>query len=171
LLVGSHGGREFGVFRECQESALGTKALHRAVEHLDRAFAVDGSEAYNDDFGSEIEPLRLENTVFWDETVENYRYIARSDPGPPRESRLPELVSQVEDREDEIVVTRNGKPAAVLVNYDEYERLKETLDVLSDPASMRQIAESKRFYVKAQQGESFEALFGESVVAPKRRKR
>jgi antitoxin YefM len=39
-------------------------------------------------------------------------------------TRLPELVSGVAEREEEIVVTRNGKPAAVLVNYDEYERLK-----------------------------------------------
>ena len=39
-------------------------------------------------------------------------------------TRLPELVAGVEQREDEIVVTRNGKPAAVLVNYEEYERLK-----------------------------------------------
>jgi antitoxin YefM len=38
-------------------------------------------------------------------------------------TRLPELVSDVEEREEEIVVTRNGKPAAVLVNYNEYERL------------------------------------------------
>ena len=86
-------------------------------------------------------------------------------------TRLPELVSGVEEREDEIVVTRNGKPAAVLVNYLEYERLKETLDVLSDPLSMRQIAQSKRFYTKRQQGESFEALFGESLISRKRRKR
>ena len=48
-------------------------------------------------------------------------------------TRLPELVSGVAEREEEIVVTRNGKPAAVLVNYDEYERLKDSLDVLSDP--------------------------------------
>ena len=78
--------------------------------------------------------------------------------------RLPELVSRVEEREDEIVVTRNGKPAAVLINSDEYERLKETLDVLSDPVSMRQIAQSKRFYAKQQQGESFEAIFGEPLI-------
>jgi prevent-host-death family protein len=85
-------------------------------------------------------------------------------------TRLPELVSVVEEREDEIVVTRNGKPAAVLVNYVEYERLKETLDVLSDPRSMRQIAQSKRFYAKGRQGESFEAVFGESLIPGKRRK-
>ncbi len=43
--------------------------------------------------------------------------------------RLPELVFAVEEREEEIVITRNGKPAAVLVNYNEYERLKATLNV------------------------------------------
>ena len=86
-------------------------------------------------------------------------------------TRLPELVSGVEQREEEIVVTRNGKPAAVLVNYNEYERLKDTLDVLSDPAMMKQIAQSKSFYAKKRQGESFEAVFGESIVAPKRRKK
>ena len=86
-------------------------------------------------------------------------------------TRLPELVSGVVEREEEIVVTRNGKPAAVLVNYNDYERLKDTLDVLSDPVLMKQIAESKSFYAKRRQGESFEAVFGESLVARKRRKK
>ena len=86
-------------------------------------------------------------------------------------TRLPELVSGVAEREEEIVVTRNGKPSAVLVNYDEYERLKDTLDVLSDPVLMKQIAESKSFYAKKRQGQSFEAVFGESLVVGKRRKR
>ena len=86
-------------------------------------------------------------------------------------TRLPELVSGVVEREEEIVVTRNGKPAAVLVNYDEYERLKDTLDVLSDPALMKQIAQSKSFYAKGRRGQSFETVFGESLVARKRRKK
>lgn len=86
-------------------------------------------------------------------------------------TRLPELVSGVAEREEEIVVTRNGKPAAVLVNYDEYERMKDTLDVLSDPALMKQIGQSKSFYAKGRQGQSFEAVFGESLITRKRRKR
>jgi antitoxin YefM len=57
----------------------------------------------------------------------------------------------------------------VVVNYDEYERLEETLDILSDPVSMRQIAQSKGFYAKGRPGESFEARFG-SLVTRKRRK-
>jgi antitoxin YefM len=86
-------------------------------------------------------------------------------------TRLPELVSGVAEREEEIIVTRNGKPSAVLVNYDEYERLKDTLDVLSDPVLMKQVAESKSFYAKKRQGQSFEVVFGESLVVGKRRKR
>ena len=86
-------------------------------------------------------------------------------------TRLPELVSGVAEREEEIVVTRNGKPAAVLVNYDEYERLKDTLDVLSDPLLMKQIAESKAFYGRGRRGQSFEAVFGEPLVPAKRRKK
>jgi len=86
-------------------------------------------------------------------------------------TRLPELVSGVEEREEEIVVTRKGKPAAVLVNYAEYERLKESLDVLSDPALMRQIRQSQSFYSKGRKGLSFEELFGEPLHTRKHRKR
>lgn len=86
-------------------------------------------------------------------------------------TRLPELVSGVEEREEEIVVTRNGKPAAVLVNFAEYERLKQSLDVLSDPALMRQIRGSKNFYAKNRKGLSFEEVFGEPLYPPKQRKR
>ena len=45
-------------------------------------------------------------------------------------THLTELIAGVEEREEEIVVTKNGRPAAVLVNVQEYARLKETLDVL-----------------------------------------
>ena len=85
-------------------------------------------------------------------------------------TRLPELVSGVEEREEEIVVTRKGKPAAVLVNYAEYERLKESLDVLSDPALMRQIRQSKNFYSKGRKGLSFEDVFDKPLDPRKRRK-
>jgi antitoxin YefM len=63
-------------------------------------------------------------------------------------AHLPKLITGVEEREEEIVVTRRGKPAAVLVNYAEYERLKETLDVLSDTELMRQVRSSLKFYAE-----------------------
>ena len=86
-------------------------------------------------------------------------------------ARLPELVNRVQEREEEVVVTRNGKPAAVLINYAEYERLKETLDVLADPGLMRQIEQSRAFYAKGSQGLTFEDVFGEPLVPIRKRRR
>jgi prevent-host-death family protein len=59
-------------------------------------------------------------------------------------ARLSELVDRVEDQHDRVVVTRNGKPAAVLVSHDDLESLEETLAILSDPALMAQIRESEQ---------------------------
>ena len=89
--------------------------------------------------------------------------MAKTLPISEVKARLPELVTGVQDREEEVVVTRNGKPAAVLVNYAEFERLKETLDVLSDPALMRQIEQSRAFYASGRKGLSFEDAFGEPL--------
>jgi antitoxin YefM len=86
-------------------------------------------------------------------------------------ARLPELVKGVAERDEEVVVTRNGKPAAVLVSYAEFERLKETLDVLSDPALMRQVQESRVFYASGKTGLSFEDVFGEPLRPVRRRRR
>ena len=97
--------------------------------------------------------------------------MARILPISEVKARLPELVTGVEDREEEIVVTRKGKPAAVLVNHAEYERLKETVDVLSDPELMKQIRLSRRYYARGRRGLSFEDVFGERLVAPGRRAR
>ena len=86
-------------------------------------------------------------------------------------ARLPELVAGVLDREEEVIVTRNGRPAAVLVNVHEYERLKETLDVLSDPDMMRQIRAGERYLARGGKGLSFEQVFGVPLRPQGRRKR
>ena len=79
-------------------------------------------------------------------------------------ARLPELVAGVQEREEEVVVTKNGCPAAILINVDEYVRLNETLDVFSDPALMGQIAESRVFYRSTGKKLSFEDVFGEPLA-------
>ena len=86
-------------------------------------------------------------------------------------ARLPELVTGVEEREEEVVVTRNGKPAAMLVNYAEYERLKETLDVLSDAELMRQIRSSEAYFASGKKGLSLEEVFAEAPLRRSRSKR
>jgi antitoxin YefM len=59
-------------------------------------------------------------------------------------AHLSEIVDRVEDQHDRVVVTRNGKPAAVLVSPEDLESLEETLAILSDPVAMEQIRESER---------------------------
>ena len=51
-------------------------------------------------------------------------------------SNLSKLLSDVADRRDHVLVTRNGRPAAVLVPIDEYDALEETAEVLSDPDAL-----------------------------------
>lgn len=60
---------------------------------------------------------------------------------PVREFRtkLSELLSDVADRRDHVLVTRNGKPAAALVPIDEYEALEETAEILSDSSTLAAI--------------------------------
>lgn len=86
-------------------------------------------------------------------------------------AKLPELVNRVEELEEEIIVTRNGRPAAMLVSYADYERLKETLDVLSDAELMRQIRASEAFFASGKKGLSFEDVFGEPLARPRRRRK
>ena len=56
------------------------------------------------------------------------------------------MVDRVEHTHDRIVVTRNGRPAAVLVSPAELASLEDTLELLSDPEAMRQHGESRQAY-------------------------
>jgi antitoxin YefM len=59
-------------------------------------------------------------------------------------ARLSELVDRVEQEDDRIVVTRNGRPAAVLVSPADLESLEETLAVLSDPELVKKVRKGER---------------------------
>ena len=54
-------------------------------------------------------------------------------------AKLSGLIEDVERRDEEIVITRNGRPAAVLVSPDEYDSWKETLAIRVDRDLMREI--------------------------------
>ena len=53
--------------------------------------------------------------------------------------KLSGLVEAVRAADEEIVITKNGSPAAVLISPDEFESLKETAAVRSDVALMSEI--------------------------------
>ena len=58
--------------------------------------------------------------------------------------RLSEIIDGVEQRHDRVVLTRHGRPAAVILSPDDLESLEETLDVLSNPEAMRELRRSEQ---------------------------
>lgn len=58
-------------------------------------------------------------------------------------SRLSEIVDDVLSTGSDFVITKHGRPAAVVVSHDEYESLLETLNILSDPETMAALAEAE----------------------------
>jgi prevent-host-death family protein len=58
-------------------------------------------------------------------------------------AQLSSLVDQVEDTHQRVVITRNGKPAAMLISLDDIEGLEETLEILSDKETMKRIKQSE----------------------------
>jgi antitoxin YefM len=73
-------------------------------------------------------------------------------------ARFSELVDRVERQQDRVIVTRNGKPAAVVISLDDLESLEETLAVMSDPAMMAQIQESESAAAAGDTGVSLDEL-------------
>lgn len=58
-------------------------------------------------------------------------------------AHLSALISEVESQHDQITVTRNGTPAAMVVSVAEWESLHETLAVLSDPQAVADLHEAE----------------------------
>lgn len=57
--------------------------------------------------------------------------------------RLSEFVDRVGREHDRVVITRNGRPAAVLISPDDLESLEETLALLSDHEAIRDLIEAE----------------------------
>ena len=57
--------------------------------------------------------------------------------------RLSEIVDEVASTGSHRVITKHGRSVAVLVAFDEYEELVETLNILSDPDTMAALAEAE----------------------------
>lgn len=76
-----------------------------------------------------------------------------------------EYVDRVEREHERIVVTRNGRPAAVLISPDELESIEETLSILSDPEAMREIEEARE---ALRQGDSVRGVEAIRALLPRK---
>ena len=57
-------------------------------------------------------------------------------------AHLSEIVDGVESQHDRVILTRNGRAAAVILHPDDLESLEETLDLLSDPRALEEIRQA-----------------------------
>jgi antitoxin YefM len=67
--------------------------------------------------------------------------MAKTVPVRELRSELASFIDQVADLREHVIVTRHGRPAAVLVPVDEYDALEETAEILSDPETMAAVQE------------------------------
>ena len=61
---------------------------------------------------------------------------------------LSEMVDRVEQQHERLVVTRNGRPAAVLISPDDLAEMEETISVLSDSEALADIREADAAYAR-----------------------
>ena len=76
-------------------------------------------------------------------------------------TKLSELVDVVERRDEEITVTRNGKPVAIIVSKDEYDGWQETLEIMKDPEFMKEIRAGIRTLKRTKKRYTIDELFAE----------
>jgi antitoxin YefM len=71
------------------------------------------------------------------------RDVAKVVPFTDARATLSELLDLLEREQEHVVITRNGKPVAILMSAEEWESWEETIEVLSDPELMAALAESE----------------------------
>jgi prevent-host-death family protein len=57
-------------------------------------------------------------------------------------NRLSEVVDQVEREHDRVVITKHGRPAAVMLSVDDLASLEESLEIMARPRLVAQIRDS-----------------------------
>lgn len=77
-------------------------------------------------------------------------------------AKLSQIVADVENTEEEVTITRNGRPAAVLMSADEFASWQETREIRQNPELMREIKHGLRQLQKGQRF-TFEDIFGEPL--------
>lgn len=60
------------------------------------------------------------------------------------QTQAKKIVDSVKETGDPVVITQRGRPAALLVNYEDYEGMVATLEEMSQPDWRERLAEAER---------------------------
>lgn len=58
-------------------------------------------------------------------------------------ARLSAVLDEVRSTHERVVITRNGRPEAVILSVADLEALEETLDILATPGALEQIRQAE----------------------------
>ncbi len=74
--------------------------------------------------------------------------------------KLSQVMNNIHKKFDRYVITRRGKPEAIIMSMDDYEGLLETLEIESDPQLMADIREAEE-EMKKGKGKTLEQIHKE----------
>ncbi|MDI6642388.1 MAG: type II toxin-antitoxin system Phd/YefM family antitoxin [Elusimicrobiota bacterium] len=77
-------------------------------------------------------------------------------------SHVLRLIQNLEHVPERYIITRDGRPSAVLLGYDEFKSILATLETVLDPEMVKGIKEGLRDK-KTRRIKSFEEVFGEPL--------
>ena len=69
--------------------------------------------------------------------------MPKSVPFSRARAELSDLLDEVEQTHEHVEITRNGRPAAILLSPEEYEVIQETLEILGDADTLEALRESE----------------------------
>lgn len=84
----------------------------------------------------------------------------RAEPLRTVRDHLSEIVDRVEHHHERLIVTRNGRPAAVLISPEDLAQLEETIEVLSDSEALADIREADAAYARGDVVRGVDAVRG-----------
>jgi antitoxin YefM len=60
------------------------------------------------------------------------------------QNQAKQIVERVKKTRNTVIITQQGKPAALLINYEDYEGMLATLEEMSQPDWRERLAEAER---------------------------
>lgn len=74
--------------------------------------------------------------------------------------RFSDFVDRVEGEHERVVVTRNGRPAAVMISLDDLASMEETIDLLGDREAVEALVAAEAAVAKGDVVRGVEAVRG-----------
>jgi prevent-host-death family protein len=73
--------------------------------------------------------------------------------------KLLNFVNRVNRLGEEYIITKNGKPSAVIIGFDEWESWKETVEIQADRSALKRIRRNRSYFARGGKGKTITEVF------------